>query len=301
MLNRDYPHRPMPTEPAPQLTTGFWYDGAWQSGQTIQLSISDPGLLYGATLFSTLRVYDQNLDHPATAWAAHCNRLQQSLQALQWQAPNWQRLRTGAIAVMAHWPVLRLTLFPDGREWITGRDLPTDLAHRQQQGISAWIAKDFTPEDGLGQRSQPHLKTGNYLTPWLGLQQQSGHNAQETILTDQQGNWLETATGNLWGGIGNSWYTPATHTPAGEPKILPGIQRSRLIQGLQCQNKTVVESCWDAALVKQLEWLAYSNCVIELIPIKTILRPLPTRQFPIDHPNFQQLSQVLLLGHSQIG
>ena len=43
-------------------------------------------------------------------------------------------------------------------------------------------------------------KTGNYLACWLAKNAGAKKvGAQEAILTSDQGEWLETSTGNLWG------------------------------------------------------------------------------------------------------
>jgi 4-amino-4-deoxychorismate lyase len=259
---------------------GFWYDGQLQHQPTLSLSIHDPALLCGATVFTTLRIYN-SLDHPGTAWSAHCQRLRTSLQSFGWAEPDWERLRQGAQILGQHYAILRVTLFPDGREWITGRPLPLDLLQQQTQGITAWIA------DPDWQRSLPAHKTGNYLVPWLALQQAQAHGAQESILIDTAGNWLETSTGNLWGWADGYWYTPALSVG-----ILPGLQRQRLIQGLRCQNKQVVEATWDAALILQLETIAYSNCVVEFVPIQTILSTPKPLRYNASHPNLEDLRQA---------
>jgi 4-amino-4-deoxychorismate lyase len=119
----------------------FWHNGNLIAGKTLELAIDDPGLLYGATVFTTLRVYDGNLDHPKTNWLAHLRRLSSSLQTFDWQMPNWERVRLGAQILTEHYPVLRITIFPDGRESITGRNLPADLTERKKYGIAAWVAE----------------------------------------------------------------------------------------------------------------------------------------------------------------
>ena len=126
-----------PGQNSPPVDQGFWYDGQWRSGHELSLSISDPGLLYGATVFSTLRIYE-DLHHPATDWLAHYERLRQTLATFNWPMPDWERVEAGAVTVARYYPVVRVTLFADGREWITGRSLPVDLAQRQRQGITAW-------------------------------------------------------------------------------------------------------------------------------------------------------------------
>lgn len=235
----------------------FWYDGRLQpEGASLSLSPTDPALLYGATLFTTLRVYG-DLDQPRTAWTAHLDRLNTSLKAFGWNAPNWDRVRTGTESLTT--PIRRITLFPDGREMVTGRELPSDLADRQRLGITAWVA-------GAEQRSLPQHKTGNYLLPWQCLQQAPQQGAQEAILLNAQGHWLETATGNLWGFGQGQWWTPMV-----ESGILPGIARQQIIQQLQRQGLTVGETPWDAATIAQFETLAYSNCVVEVVPIREVI------------------------------
>ncbi len=251
------------------------------AGNTLALAIDDPGLLYGATVFTTLRVYG-DLDHPLSHWAGHCDRLRASLQAWRWLEPDWDRLRYGATLLMAQFPVLRLVVFPDGREWITGRQLPPDLAHRQQQGITAELA------DPILSRSLSTHKTGNYLAPWLALQHARQAGAEEAILVDASDNWLETSTGNLWGWGDGHWWTPPI--AAG---ILPGLLRAHLIQGLRCQNEEVKEAVWSPELVERFTAIAYTNCVVELIPLHTILRtpaPLTYRPFP---QGWQKLRRLL--------
>lgn len=237
-----------------------WYDGQLLTEDTITLPINDPGLLYGATVFTTLRVYEQNLDHHLSQWRDHCHRLSQSLQAFSWQQPNWNRLREGAQKLSQQFPVLRITIFPDGREWITGRALPNDLSQRQEQGIIAWLAKD-----GQFRRSFPQHKTGNYLSSWLALQTAKQQGAQEAILVDEKGNCLETSTGNLWGWKDGIWWTPAVSD------ALSGIARSRLIQVLKQQNIPVQETVWTPEFVNSLEALGYSNCVVQVVPIHTVI------------------------------
>ncbi len=254
----------------------FWYDGRLIEGRNLELAIDDPGLIYGATVFTTLRVYN-SLDHPLTHWTEHQTRLQSSLEAFDWLQPNWERVRHGADLLAAQFPVLRIVIFADGREWITGRYLPPDLAQRQQNGIIAKVAESHL------QRSLPSHKTGNYLASWLALQQAQRSGAQEAILTDDTGNWLETSTGSLWGWR-DSW-----HTPPLQAGILPGILRNQLIHKLRWHNEEVIEKPWDAELIEAFASIAYTNCVMEVVPIHTILRGADLRLYDPAHQSFQKL------------
>lgn len=260
------------------MEIGSWYNGTVIPKDTVELSATDPGLLYGATVFTTMRIYE-TLEHPLTHWAGHCDRIKTTLETFCWQQPDWSRLRHGAEWMTQHYPVLRITVFPDGREWITGRPLPSDLIHRQQNGITALVTKDLT-------RSLPSHKTGNYLAPWLALKSAERSNAQEAILTNLAGDWLETSTGNLWGWKDGHWWTPSLDG------ILPGLLRSRLIAWLRCHNEEVTEIHWTAALVEHFDAIAYTNCVVEIIPIHTVLSHDTTLSYDASHFGLQKLREM---------
>ncbi|WYL96259.1 MAG: aminotransferase class IV [Gloeotrichia echinulata IR180] len=261
----------------------FWYDGKLIESRTLELDIDDPGLLYGATVFTTLRVYDHSLDSTLTNWRSHCDRLQSSLQYFGWQQPNWNRVRQGAQILLAHFPVLRITLFPDGREWIIGRFLPPNLTQLQKNGIICAVSScELT-------RNLPSHKTGNYLSAWLAKNSAHKLDAQEAILVDLGGNWLETSTGNLWGWRDGCWWTPPVAN-----SILPGIMRKQIVNWLRIQQHQVKEEPWTMELVKGLEAIAYTNSVVEIIPIHTVKHPTGSLEYNPDHASFQQLRKLFL-------
>jgi 4-amino-4-deoxychorismate lyase len=262
----------------------YWYDGNLVEENTLPISIADPGLLYGATLFTTLRVYRRSLDHPLTHWQLHCDRLRNSLEAFGWQLPNWERLKEGAQILLAHYPVLRITIFSDGREWIVGRSLPPHLNQRQQTGIAAWVAQELSFK-----RSLATHKTGNYLSAWIALQKAQKLGAQEAILLDEKENWLETSTGNLWGWKAGCWWTPKN-----EENFLSGIIRAQLLQWLQKHQIAVCEVFWTPNFVKDLEAIAYSNSVIEIIPFFKVFTASEERLLDIFHPALDALRSYFL-------
>jgi len=249
----------------------YWYDGKLINSQQIQLDLDEPGLCYGASVFTTMRVYERSLCHHLTCWQAHCNRLNSSIQAFNWFQPDWQRLKRGAKQLSTHYPILRIAIFPSGKEWIVGRNLPKDLKQRQEKGITAWVA-----EDEIYTRELAKHKSGNYLGAYLARDRAFSFNAQEAILTDSQGNWLETSTGNLWGWQDGSWYTPSL-----DSRILPGIKRSSLLYFLHQNNITVRENIWSAKFVSRLEAIFYSNCIVNIIPITKILKLGCIIEYPI--------------------
>jgi branched-subunit amino acid aminotransferase/4-amino-4-deoxychorismate lyase len=270
-----------------------WYEGQLITSNTLEFAIADPALLYGATVFTTLRVYQHTLDHPLTNWQGHCNRLRASLELFGWQQPNWNQLRQGAIAMLAHFPVLRIVVFSDGREWITGRSLPIDLANRQQQGIKAWLPA--LADAGGFRRSLASHKTGNYLPAWLALQTAQKQGAQEAVLIDEAGNWLETSTGNLWGWTDGQWWTPPISAD-----ILPGLARHQLIDWLKRQNRNVGEILWTPTWIQKLEAIAYTNSVVEVVPIHTVMSAEQVLTYPRHHLSFEQLRSFFDVAGAQV-
>jgi 4-amino-4-deoxychorismate lyase len=244
----------------------YWYAGQRIAARTIELNIDEPGLLYGATIFTTFRTDKLS----PVIYDLHRQRLRSSITALGWCEPDWQQLKQGVESLISAFPVLRITLFPDGRELITGRDLPPQLSTWQREGVTVIIAdRQYT-------RSLPQHKTGNYLAPWLALQQARNRDIQEAILTNDRGDWLETTTGNLWGYRAGCWYTPPVS--AG---ILPGIRRSQILTWLQQQNLPVVEIEWNAEWVKDLESIGYCNSVVNFVPIHTVIACMDTLKYTI--------------------
>jgi 4-amino-4-deoxychorismate lyase len=200
------------------------------------------------------------------------------LQTFGWRLPNKERLRQGAQMLLAHFPVLRIAIFPDGREWIMGRLLPKNLTENQKNGIVATLS---TPEF---YRSLPSHKTGNYLSAWLAKTSAQKLDAQEAILVDAALNWLETSTGNLWGWLDGCWWTPPIR--AG---ILPGVVRSQLVEWLLKKQLLVREEPWTPELVKGFEAIAYSNSVVEIIPLRTVIWHSGKLEYNPHHSCFQQL------------
>ena len=270
-----------------------WYDGSLFMADTASAAsvpLDDVGLRFGATVFTTLRVYHQDLDHPLTQWQEHCNRLRRSIEEFGWAPPDWQAVRAGCQHLKAHFLILRVTVFPDGREWIAGRSLPPRLAAQRQTGIRCWVASpDYA-------RSLPTHKTGNYLACYLARQQAQRHGADEAILTGVQGNWLETATGNLWGWAKGQWWTPMSS------QCLPGLMRERLIQTLAGSGQLPVGYAWTPERVEGFEAIAYSNCAVELLPVHTIFSGTTTLEYNPKHASIRALQrQIAKMSSAEMG
>ncbi|MEO0867636.1 MAG: aminotransferase class IV [Cyanobacteria bacterium J06642_11] len=237
----------------------YWLAAHLHEGDQVTLAVNNPALAYGASVFTTMRVYEKSLDHPLTAWQLHRDRLTHSLKAFNWPQPNWDSVIQGCQTLLHHYPVLRVTILADGNELITGRSLPDHLDQQQKQGVTLWVA-----DNDLYQRSLPEHKTGNYLPCWLAMQAAKHHGARDAVLTNATGEWLETSTGNLWGYRDGQWFTPSLNVG-----ILPGICRTQLLQSLGTQ--AIDDQIWSPKLVSSFEALAYSNCVVGIMPVHTVL------------------------------
>lgn len=259
----------------------FWDNGQVFDGHHLTVPVDDAGLRFGATVFTTLRVYGHDLHHPLTQWQGHCDRLKTSLQTFGWKTPNWFAVHQGCQQLKRQYPILRITLFPNGREWITGRPLPPALAHHQQAGVACWVAPASYA------RSLPTHKTGNYLACWLARQQAQQQGAHDAILTNAQGDWLETSTGNLWGWREGQWWTPK-----GE-HCLPGLMQRRLQQLLRENGHPVSCLPWRQWQVTAFDAIAYSNCVVGLLPIHTILNGATKLEYDPQHASIQALQRQL--------
>ncbi len=258
----------------------------WFAGQLLDSPMSiaphAPALTYGASVFTTLRVYESSLQHPLTAWDWHCDRISNSLQTFNWPQPEWPRVLDGCHALLSHYPVLRLTILTDGCELITGRPLPSNLIQQQTQGVTTWAA-----QGAQYQRSLPHYKTGNYLPCWLAMQAAKTQGARDAILVSPAGEWLETSTGNLWGYANGRWCTPPLSSG-----LLPGISRARLIQAFKSIGQDVTKTPWTADVVKKFECLAYSNCVVEVLPIHTVEIGKIKLNYSSNHKGLNALRQM---------
>lgn len=256
----------------------FYFDGEFNQDNFITLSVNNPALLYGATVFTTLRVYEKSLSHPLTNWQRHLHRLRESIISLDWQQPSWERITTEVEKILTFFPVIRITIFPDGKELILGRNLPEDLALKQEKGI-----KGFVCDEELI-RPLPHHKTGNYLTPWLALEKAKKNHCQEAILRDSRHHWLETNTGNLWGYKEGIWFTPDV-----TEGILSGIARQIIIEEA---SFPVVINSWDKDFFLSLSAIALSNSVVEIIPFHQIQMGEEIFNYDANHEGYSLLKSI---------
>jgi 4-amino-4-deoxychorismate lyase len=74
--------------------------------------------------------------------------------------------------------------------------------------------------------------------------------------------------------------------------ILPGVVRSQLIHWLQAQDYPVQEADWDRERVLKFEAIAYTNSVMQVIPIHTVLTSSESLTYNPSHPHLVQLQSL---------
>ncbi|MEL7144647.1 MAG: aminotransferase class IV, partial [Cyanobacteria bacterium J06573_11] len=87
------------------------------------------------------------------------------------------------------------------------------------------------------------------------------------------------------------WWTPVS-THAGY-ECLPGLMRERLRRRLAQQGTTVNTQKWTPARLRSFEAIAYSNCVVELLPIHTVLQGTQQISFDPRHHKLRSLLQQI--------
>jgi 4-amino-4-deoxychorismate lyase len=68
--------------------------------------------------------------------------------------------------------------------------------------------------------------------------------------------------------------------------------RSQLIDWLKAQDYEIQEETWDTQRVLQFEVLAYTNSVVELIPIHTVLTSGECLTYQPFHPSLERLRSL---------
>ena len=66
--------------------------------------------------------------------------------------------------------------------------------------------------------------------------------------------------------------------------ILPGIARSRWLHFFHIHGYQVKENTWTSDFVGNLKSVAYSNCVVDFIPITTIIDAQGYHNYAIQQP-----------------
>lgn len=253
-------------------------DGTFVAAETAALSVSDGAVLFGDTLFETLKA------HGATIcfFQHHLDRIELSCRYLQ--MPFDRRRAQDALlgtAERLQWPVSRLRL-------TVSRGSFTSLAFPPaQQGHIIVTAAPYTEPDEQERRQGancvfapnrrvnplchlPQMKRGNYADCLYATAFARHRGAHEALFTTEDQQVLEGATSNLFIFQGQALITP----PAGK-LVLGGIMRRQVLETATALGISAEERELSVTELYGADEVFITNALIDLLPISCIEgRPL---------------------------
>lgn len=236
------------------------------------LPLNDTALLYGDTLFETLRA-DANT---IRLQGEHLDRLCLSAHLLDFPCDR-RRIETAidqmAAALKHRCSRLRLTLGrgpAEGFKLATGDDnwfaLTAVAASRldtdeRELGTSCVRAPNrrSNPLDHL-----PQMKRGNHADCLYAADYARKHNAREALFVEQ-GLIIEGSSSNIFVRCGDQLYTP----PLGK-LVLAGVTRRQIISASIEFGLQIIEEALPIERVLQADETWLSNAMVELLPVARI-------------------------------
>ena len=125
-------------------------------------------------------------------------------------------------------------------------------------------------------RRDPHgelgkHKLGSYFPSILARREAAAAGADEAIIRDTDGNWLECACSNLFAVGGGTLVTPDT-----SENLLPGIARETVLECAKELGMAVLSQKLTAELVEKADEWFITNSVQEVVPVAQVAsRPRP--------------------------
>lgn len=236
------------------------------------LPITDQGLLYGDTLFETLRVEK----HRILLQADHLDRLCLSARLLNFPCDR-QKIETAlsqmVVALKHEVSRLRITLgrgsgngfyLADGHNhWflLTAVAATPVSEEAKEIGANCILAPNSrsNPLDHL-----PQMKRGNHADCLYAADFARKHNAREALFIEQ-GLVIEGSCSNLFALFDDRIYTP----PSGK-LVLAGITRRQLISAAVEFGLNVIEEALPLNRFLTADEIWLTNAMVELLPVASI-------------------------------
>jgi branched-chain amino acid aminotransferase len=243
-----------------------------------RLPLNDSAVLYGDSLFETLKASAGQLQFPCE----HLDRLELSARLLAFPCdrPQIERALCDTVSSLSV-PLARLRLtitrgslpgldLPDrqpGTFFIVARPYQPPSAEERQRGADCL----FAPNRRINPLSHlPQMKRGNYADCLYAADFARRRGAREALFVSTDGLLLEGATSNVFLLIQGQLVTP----PAGE-LVLPGIMRRQVLAAAAHLGIPVAERDTGVGELFQAEEVFLSNSLIGLLPVASIEeRPL---------------------------
>jgi len=253
----------------------------------------DRGFLYGDSVFTTMRCYRGELFHVEH----YTERLNASLRSQvvgidygitpKDLKQNVQRLieLNGCPDAVARFEVTR------GRG--AGALPPADAAPTTLLTVEPYAPKESLYTEGASLivssvRRDPRgelgkHKLGSYFSSLLARREAAAEGADEAIISDTDGNWLECASSNLFAVIDGAIVTPDV-----TENLLPGIARATVFDCAAAIGFEVSLRKITAEIAERAEEWFITNSLVEVVPVARVA----SRRYAVPGPVTTQLIQA---------
>lgn len=268
-------------------------DGRFVSPEQAGLPCDDGAILFGDTLFETIKVRDGRV----LLIEAHLDRLQMSAALLDFPCER-DAVRTALqeTAARCPWPTarIRLTLSRGRCQGLpappleNARMLITAVAYIEpdRNERSTGVACVFAPNRRVNPLSHlPQMKRGNYADCLYAARHARARGAREALFRNDNGSILEGATSNIFMVKGNSLITPE----AGE-LVLAGVMRRQVLQAAENLGMKTEERPISCDELYAADEVFLTNALIEVLPVCRI-EAEPLKMGPVAETLRQRLDE----------
>ncbi|GAF25332.1 branched-chain amino acid aminotransferase/4-amino-4-deoxychorismate lyase [Moorella thermoacetica Y72] len=238
-----------------------YFNGSLRPLTETAINPADPGFLYGAGLFETIRIEDGR----ALFLTEHLDRLTSSSRRLGWPVPDSSGLPAAIQATIAANQVTtgrgRLNFFQGSQGYnlmFTAENglpyTPEDYREGYRAAIVTICRNQHSPLAGL--------KTMNYLENLLAMAEAREKGAREALLLNLDGYLAEGSRSNLFIIWEDTLFTPDL---ASGP--LPGLARSRVLKLAAALGLTVKEEPLKPEVLLAAGEAFLTNSLMEILPL----------------------------------
>ncbi len=226
-----------------------------------RISAQDPGFLYGAGLFETMRSYRGRI----FLVREHLQRLAGSAKFLGINIPFSEK----KLADACH-EVLRANKIQEGRVRLTisreGAGGSTILITARALAAERLRPFKLIRSSFSVSRNSPTArhKTLSYLPYLLAFEQAQKQGADDALLFSEDGILLESSRANIFLVRHGELHTPNLALP-----VLPGVTRAKVIELAQAQGITVRQGEFREQDLFDSEGALLTNSVMEIAPVKS--------------------------------
>ncbi|MFC4453274.1 aminotransferase class IV [Deinococcus sonorensis] len=218
--------------------------------------LNHPAWLHGHSAFTTVRTRQGE----PLLWERHLARLESTCALLGLPAPDPALPPLDPLP----WGLLRLTVTEQGQFWSHRPLVPEPVPYT---GLSVYLS---------GVQVHPHLgqhKTGNYLPYRLAAREAAAHGAQEALLQDAGGAWVDGSRSGLLLHSGGQWWVPAGG--------LPSVTRAAWLDELGVQAEAVNVTL---EVVQNMEHLWLCGAGLGVAPVGRLSGPALNRTLRAEWP-----------------